>query len=227
MYRSSALEGGVAIVGGGIAGQSLAEELRARDPEVAITIISGEPVAPYDRVRLSELLAGEDGCEALRLRPHEWYADERVELITGRWVSELDPESGAVTFADGERRTFGALALATGSDPLLPPLPGLELEGAMAYRGPEHVDDLRRLASAEGARVAVIGGGLLGLEAARGALARGASVTVVHLVDRLMERQLDGPAGRMLLDAFEALGVDVLGPAVGHHAVELEARERR
>ncbi|MEJ7891064.1 MAG: nitrite reductase large subunit NirB [Solirubrobacteraceae bacterium] len=209
MYRSPALEGGVAIVGGGIAGQSLAEELRARDPEVAITIISGEPVAPYDRVRLSELLAGEDGCEALRLRPHEWYADERVELITGRWVSELDPESGAVTFADGERRTFGALALATGSDPLLPPLPGLELEGAMAYRGPEHVDDLRRLASADGARVAVIGGGLLGLEAARGALARGASVTVVHLVDRLMERQLDGPAGGMLLDAFEALGVDV------------------
>ncbi len=209
MYRSSALAGGVAVVGGGIAGQSLAEELRARDPEVAITLISGEPFAPYDRVRLSELLTGEDGCEALRLRPDEWYLDERVELLTGHWVAALDPATSTVTFAGGQTRTFGAIGLATGSDPLLPPLPGLDLEGAMAYRGPEHVDDLRRLASADGARVAVIGGGLLGLEAARGALARGASVTVVHLVDRLMERQLDGPAGGMLLDAFEALGVDV------------------
>lgn len=206
MYRASSLPDGIAIIGGGIAGQSLAEELRARDASVAITLICGEAVAPYDRVRLSELL--EDGtADALRLRPDEWYADERIELLRGHWVSGTDGTT--VTFADGSARAFSAIAIATGSDPLLPPLPGMDLAGAMAYRGPEHVDDLRGLASADGARVAVIGGGLLGLEAARGALARGARVTVIHLVDRLMERQVDRAAGERLLVAFEALGVEV------------------
>jgi nitrite reductase (NADH) large subunit len=201
---------GVAIVGGGIAGQSLAEELRARDAEIPITLISGEPVAPYDRVRLSELLLGDDSAEVLRLRPEEWYRDERIELLQGAWVTDVDCETATLTFAAGAQRRFGSVALATGSDPLLPPLPGLDLNGVMAFRGPEHADELRRVASDGDRHVAVIGGGLLGLEAARGALARGARVTVVHLVDRLMERQLDAPAAGILLDSFADLGVEVL-----------------
>jgi nitrite reductase (NADH) large subunit len=205
MYRPSPHPDGIAIVGGGIAGQSLAEELRSRDAAVPITLICGEPCAPYDRVRLSELLVSAD--VDLQLRPPEWYEDNRIELLTGRWVTNVT--QGTVTFADGTSRTFGAAALATGSYPLLPPLHGMDLPGAMAYRGPDDVDGLRELASVDGARVAVIGGGLLGLEAARGALARGAHVTVIHLVDRLMERQVDASAGGLLLDAFEALGVDV------------------
>ena len=206
--RASDLPRGVAIVGGGIAGRSLAEELRARNAHVRITLVCGEPAVPYDRVRLSELPLGDDDAEALRLRPAEWYADERVELLTGAWVSGVDPRTATLSFADGSRRAFSAVALATGSDPLLPPLPGLELDGVMPFRGPEDCDALRA-AESGGARVAVIGGGLLGLEAARGALARGAQVTVVHLVDRLMERQLDAPAGARLLASFAALGVDV------------------
>jgi nitrite reductase (NADH) large subunit len=208
MFRPSDMSAGIAIIGGGIAGQSLAEELRARDAEVPITLICGEPVPPYDRVRLSELLVADGGVEALALRPAEWYADSGVELLTGRWVTGLDPDTGTVTFADGPARTFGAVAVATGSDPLMPPLPGIDLRGVLPYRGPEACDALRAL-SAPGVRVVVIGGGLLGLEAARGAGARGADVAVVHLVDRLMERQLDGPAGGLLKAAMEDLGIRV------------------
>lgn len=131
MYRPSPLPDGVAIVGGGIAGQLLAEELRERDPGVAITLVCGEEDPPYDRVRLSELLLGDDDAGSLRLRPAEWYADQRVELLTGTWVSELDPASATLTFAGGSARRFSAVALATGSDPLMPPLPGLELPGVM------------------------------------------------------------------------------------------------
>jgi nitrite reductase (NADH) large subunit len=208
MIGSESQSAGVAVVGGGIAGQSLVEELRARDADVPLTLICGEPLPPYDRVRLSELLVGDDTVDALALRPAEWYADHGVELLTGAWVTGLAPESGTVTFADGTARAFGALALATGSDPLMPPLPGIELDGVLAYRGPEDCDALRER-SAPGARVVVIGGGLLGLEAARGAGARGAHVTVVHLVDRLMERQLDEPAGGLLKAGMERLGVVV------------------
>jgi nitrite reductase (NADH) large subunit len=209
MYRSDPSSAGIAIIGGGIAGQSLAEELRARDAAVGITLICGEPVAPYDRVRLSELLVGDAGIDALALRPAEWYEDAHVEVLYDAWVTTLDPETASVGFADGTRRRFDAVALATGSDPLMPPLPGIDLEGVLPYRGPEDCDALRALA-APGVRVVVIGGGLLGLEAARGAGARGADVTVVHLVDRLMERQLDGPAAELLQDAMHDLDVTIL-----------------
>ncbi|MBA3300697.1 MAG: NAD(P)/FAD-dependent oxidoreductase [Thermoleophilaceae bacterium] len=203
------MSSGLAIVGGGIAGQSLCEALRERDPEVAITLICAEPRLPYDRVRLSELLVSGEDPAALELRPPEWYADRRVEVLTGRRVQELDPDAATLVLDGGERRAFGRIALCTGSKPLMPPIPGLDKPGVIPFRGPEDCETIRA-AAAGGARVAVIGGGLLGLEAAYGVASQGCPVTVVHLMDRLMERQLDDGAAAMLAPALEGLGVEVL-----------------
>ena len=127
---------GIAVVGGGIAGQAVCEALRERDSELPITLVCGEPRLPYDRVRLSELLVSGEALEALQLRPAEWYADRGVEVLTGRQVELLDPDTRTLTFAGGERRSFAAIALCTGSQPLMPPIPGLDKAGVIPFRGP-------------------------------------------------------------------------------------------
>ncbi|HEV7774551.1 MAG TPA: nitrite reductase large subunit NirB [Conexibacter sp.] len=201
--------GGILVVGGGIAGQAVCEEVRRRDADVPLTMVCGESTAPYDRVRLSHLLAGEANAEELTLRPDDWYADRGVELVLGREVVALDPEAGVCELDDGRELHFERAALCTGSDPLLPPLPGIDLPGVHAFRTPE---DCAAIAAgtADARRAVVIGGGLLGLEAAYGLVQHGVHVAVVHLVDRLMERQLDAAAAALLLPAIEALGVRVL-----------------
>ena len=198
----------VVVVGGGIAGQSLCEALRKRDPDVSITLVCAEPHRPYDRVHLSELLTASPGLD-LRLRPDEWYADRRIELLVGSAVERIDLAGRVVTLGGGRQRRFEKLALATGSRPLVPPIPGVDLGNVHTYRTPE---DCARIAAAAGSarHTAVIGGGLLGLEAARGIQARGCAVTVVHLMERLMERQLDGASAQILLPAMEELGIEVL-----------------
>ena len=200
---------GILVVGGGIAGQAVCEEVRRRDADMPLTLVCGEAVAPYDRVRLSHLLAGEADAEELALRPDDWYADRRVDLLLGRQVVALDADAGIARLDDGLELRFAQAALCTGSDPLMPPLPGIDLPGVYAFRTPQ--DCAAIAAGAAGARRAfVIGGGLLGLEAAYGLVQHGVHVTVVHLVDRLMERQLDAAAAALLLPAIEALGVRVL-----------------
>src|SRR4051794_34411485 len=200
---------GIVIVGGGIAGQAVCEALRRRDPTVPITMVCREGCLPYDRVRLSEILVSGEEPSVLELRPPEWYADRRVEVLTGRSVTAIDADTAMVELDGAEWRAFARLALCTGSRPLMPPIPGLDKDGVIPFRGPEDCETIRR-AAADGARVAVIGGGLLGLEAAYGVVSQGCPVTVVHLMDRLMERQLDGGAAAMLQPAMEALGVSVL-----------------
>ncbi|HZV75887.1 MAG TPA: nitrite reductase large subunit NirB, partial [Conexibacter sp.] len=198
---------GILVVGGGIAGQTVCEEVRRRDPEAPLTLVCGEAAAPYDRVRLSHLLAGEADADALALRPDDWYADRGVELLLGRRVVALDADAGRCTLDDGRELRFTQAALCTGSDPLMPPLKGIDLPGVHAFRTPE---DCLAIAVAAARRAVVIGGGLLGLEAAYGLVQRGVHVAVVHLVDRLMERQLDAAAADLLLPAIESLGVRVL-----------------
>jgi nitrite reductase [NAD(P)H] large subunit len=205
----SPLRTGILVIGGGIAGQAVCEEVRRRDPDIPLALVCGEDAAPYDRVRLSHLLAGEDDVDALRLRPDEWYANRRVELLLGRRVVELDATAGCAALDDGTEVEFARAALCTGSDPLLPPLPGIALAGVHAFRTPQDCTAIAA-AAGEAGHAVVIGGGLLGLEAAYGLTTRGVDVTVVHLVDRLMERQLDAPAAALLLPAIEALGVRVL-----------------
>jgi nitrite reductase (NADH) large subunit len=213
---------GIAVIGGGIAAQALCEEVRARDPEVGLTMICAESCLPYDRVRLSEILVSGEESEALALRPEEWYEDNAVETLLGRRVERIDAAFGRLTLDGGEALSIDRLVLATGSQPLMPPLPGLDLPGVIPFRDPGDCDAIRAAAAA-GARVAVIGGGLLGLEAAYGIAAQGARVTVVHLMERLMERQLDDEAAAMLLPAIEALGVEVL---LGRQTERVLGRER-
>jgi nitrite reductase (NADH) large subunit len=197
------------IVGGGIAGQAVCEALRERDRDVEITLVCGESSVPYDRVRLSEILVSGEDPETLQLRPLEWYADHDVELLLGRWVTSVDMDVGRVVLDDGLRLGFEKVVLATGSRALMPPIAGIDLPGVHPFRGPEDCEAIR-VAAAGGARhAAVIGGGLLGLEAARGIAAQGCAVTVVHLLDRLMERQLDVGAAALLAPALAGLGIAI------------------
>jgi ferredoxin-nitrate reductase len=199
------------VVGAGPAGVAAAESAikHARGGEWSVTLVGGERGLPYNRVALSDHLAGLKSAAALNLREHEWYAENRVELHVGDDVVEVDTAARVAMTRAGHRLPYDALVLATGSQPLLPPITGIDRPGVFAFRTR---DDVRRiLAEARRARrVAVIGGGLLGLEAARGLRGRGLEVTIVHLVDRVMERQLDTPSARLLERALRRLGIEVL-----------------
>jgi nitrite reductase (NADH) large subunit len=201
---------GIVIVGGGIAGQSVCEAVRARDGDVPVTLVCGEPRLPYDRVRLSELLVDGQPTEALELRPPEWFEDHDVRTLLGRQVTRLDADARRLELDGGDALPYDALVLATGSVPLMPPIPGIDLPGVIPFRGPADCEAIRAAAAGGARSVAVIGGGLLGLEAAYGVASQGCPVTVVHLMDRLMERQLDAMAAELLRPAMERLGVEVL-----------------
>ncbi|MEV0426092.1 FAD-dependent oxidoreductase [Micromonospora sp. NPDC050495] len=195
----------VVIVGYGMAGARLAAELHARDGDRKVTVLGAEPHRAYNRIMLSTLLAGKIDEPDVELAE---VAGQGVDVRTGAAVTAIDRAAREVRTADGERIGYDHLVLATGSRALVPPLPGLDPlpERVVPFRT---LDDCRRiLAAARGARSAlVLGGGLLGLEAARGLAARGLAVTVVHPVGHLMERQLDPSAGAVLAGTLAALGV--------------------
>jgi nitrite reductase (NADH) large subunit len=206
---------GILVIGGGIAGQAVCEAVRARDPEIPLTLVCGERHKPYDRVRLGALLDEGGDIDGLRLRPDAWYEDAKVRVLTGVRVTALDPDAQTATLADGTVLLFDRAVLCTGSDALVPPIPGAFVEGSgvlaagvEVYRDPG--DCAAMMAAAPRARhAAVIGGGQLGQEAAQALSRLGCPTTVIHLVDRLMERQLDAPAAALLAPAIEGLGIDV------------------
>ncbi|MGK5673142.1 FAD-dependent oxidoreductase [Micromonospora sp. URMC 106] len=197
----------VVIVGNGMAGARLATELHARGGDRKVTVLGAEPHRAYNRIMLSTLLAGKIGEADVELAEA---AGQGVDLRTGVTVTAIDPAAGAVRTDDGDRIAYDHLVLATGSRAVVPPLPGLEgpelPERVVPFRT---LDDCRRiLAVADGARSAlVLGGGLLGLEAARGLAARGLDVGVVHPVPYLMERQLDPAGAAVLAGTLAGLGV--------------------
>ncbi|HWH92588.1 MAG TPA: nitrite reductase large subunit NirB [Baekduia sp.] len=199
-------DAGIVVIGGGIAGLAVCEAVRERDALVPLTLICAEPRLPYDRVRLSEILVSGASAETLQLRPAEWFEDHHVTVLTDAWAEHVDVAAHTVTLGgQGPTIPYSSLVLATGSNALLPPIPGIDQPHVHAFRGPEDCDAIRD-AAVGSRRAAVIGGGLLGLEAARGIAAQGCDVTVVHLMDRLMERQLDPGSAGLLQDA---LGMDV------------------
>ncbi|MGH2804099.1 MAG: FAD-dependent oxidoreductase, partial [Thermoleophilaceae bacterium] len=198
------------IVGTGMAALATVEAaLEHRPAGWRIAMLGREPDPPYNRILLSRLLARGCAEEGLAMHPASWYAQRGVELRAGTEARALDLDRRAVLTAAGERLGYDALVIATGSRPLVPPIEGIEREGVHLFRT---LADARAIAAhAERARRAVvIGGGLLGLEAARGLVELGLHVSVVHLVDRLMETQLDPPAARLLERGMRALGVEVL-----------------
>ena len=192
----------VVVVGGGIAGAAVCEALREHDADTPITLVCAEPRLPYDRVRLSEILVSGASPETLALRPPEWFEDHEVGVLVGRRVETVRPEERFVVLDDGAVLPYRALVLATGSNPLMPPIRGIDLPHVHPFRGPEDCEAIREAATRV-QHAAVIGGGLLGLEAARGIASQGCPVTVVHLMDRLMERQLDHGSATLLRAALE------------------------
>ncbi|MDQ3849591.1 MAG: FAD-dependent oxidoreductase, partial [Actinomycetota bacterium] len=153
------MNAGIVIVGGGIAGQAVCEALRSQDAEVAITLVCAEPSLPYDRVRLSEILVSGEDAGTLELRPAEWYADRDVQVLLGRRVMRADAEDRRLVLDDDTELEFDRLVLATGSQPLMPPIAGIDLPGVHPFRGPEDCEAIRAAAAGGAKHAAVIGGG--------------------------------------------------------------------
>ena len=196
------------LVGNGMAGVRTLEELLKLAPDLyEITVFGAEPHPNYNRILLSPVLAGEQTAEQIVLNPRDWYAEHGITLHTGRKVVDIDRRRRIVRADDGTEVGYDRLLLATGSRPFMLPVPGRDLDGVVGYRD---LADTQVMidASARYDAAVVIGGGLLGLEAANGLMARGMRVTVVHLMPWLMERQLDEAAASMLRESLQRRGID-------------------
>ncbi|RVW05294.1 FAD-dependent oxidoreductase [Rhodococcus xishaensis] len=204
----------VVIVGNGMAGARLAEELRRRERDserVEIVVLGAEPRAAYNRILLSNVLAGSITARDIRLRPDDWWARNDVDVRVGVRATEIDVDARIVRCDDGTALGYDEIVLATGSTPFVPPIDGMAAddERVVTFRTVEDCDRIADTAG-PGCRAVVLGGGLLGLEAARGLLLRGADVTVVHPNDVPMERQMDEGGGRVLSGVLSGLGVRLL-----------------
>ena len=198
------------IVGNGMAAARLVDELaRTALGRYAVAVIGEEPRLAYNRVLLSSVLAGETGSHEIELRPADWWRHRGVTVRYGYRVTEIDTGRRELKIAGEESMEYSKLVLATGSTPLRLNVPGADLAGVHTFRDTRDVDLLLTLAAAK-KRVVVVGGGLLGLEAAYGLAKAGAPVTLLHLMDRLMERQLDGPAADLLKTLVERKGIRIL-----------------
>ncbi len=198
------------MIGNGMAGVRALEELLRLAPDLYdITVFGAEPFGNYNRILLSPVLAGEKTLDDIMLNDLQWYEDHGITLHAGKKVVEIDRCRRRVVAEDGTEAPYDRLILATGSSPVIIPVPGKELEGVITFRDIHDVNVMLE-ASRHCRRAVVIGGGLLGLEAANGLRERGMTVTVVHLMDTLMERQLDKPAGELLKRALEEKGLTFL-----------------
>jgi ferredoxin-nitrate reductase len=208
--RLSAPRARTLVVGGGMAGLAVVEQLLAHGAgSGTLTIVGAEEDLPYDRIKLSQALAGEVSPADLVLRDASWFAARGVELKSGSRVADLGLAEQRAELSDGTTIEYDRVVLATGSRPALPPIRGLHRRGVHPFRS---LSDVSRILTAPGGgrNAVVIGGGLLGLEAARGLQGRGMQVTVVHLAEHLMEQQLD-PLGAALLERrLRELGIEVL-----------------
>ena len=199
------------MVGNGMAGVRTLEELRKIAPDMYdITVFGAEPHPNYNRILLSPVLAGEMTIQDIILNDLQWYADNDVTLHLGSTVTGIDRQNRSVVAIgkEGQRIEvdYDRLLIATGSTPFMPPIPGKELPGVLAYRDIKDTDDMID-AAAKYKHAVVIGAGLLGLEAANGLALRGMDVTVVHIADWIMERQLDRTGGKMLQAELENKGM--------------------
>ncbi|MGU3361845.1 NAD(P)/FAD-dependent oxidoreductase [Methylobacterium sp. M6A4_1b] len=198
------------VIGNGMASLRFLERLTERAPGLYdVTVVGAEPQAAYNRVLLSSLLGGEVDEAGCAFRGLDWYAGHGIRLITGAPVTEIDRENALVMVGETHVLPFDKLVLAVGSLPIRLPKPGMDLPGVLTFRDLADVAAIRRAAVAH-ARAIVIGGGLLGLEAAVGLARLGVETTLLHVMDRLMERQLDHAAAGLVKRAMEARGVKVL-----------------
>ena len=206
------------MIGNGMAGVRTLEELLKLAPDLYdITVFGAEPHPNYNRILLSPVLAGEQTFEEIILNDLNWYADNGIKLLLGRKVVKIDRKARRVIADDGSEAEYDRLLIATGSNPFILPVPGKDLDGVIGYRDIADTQTMMDTAKTHKHAV-VIGGGLLGLEAANGLKLRGMDVTVVHIGDWLLERQLDSTAGKLLQKSLEDRGLKFLLPK---HTAEL------
>jgi nitrite reductase (NADH) large subunit len=195
------------VVGNGMAGMRTVEELLKLAPEkYDITVIGREPWGNYNRIMLSPVLSGEKSFEDILIHSPAWYVANGIILLAGQSAVEVDRRKRIVTTDQGTVLPYDRLLISTGSVPFIIPVPGHQHPDVISFRD---IEDVERMVAESGSKkkVAVIGGGLLGLEAANGLLKRGMEVTVIHDVTHLMNRQLDGEASQLLRSALEARGM--------------------
>jgi nitrite reductase (NADH) large subunit len=195
------------VVGNGMAGMRALEECLARAADrYEITVIGAEPHPNYNRILLSSVLAGDKTLDEIVINGPRWYAERGVRLMLGTRAVAIDRAARQVMLDDGSAVPYDKLLLATGSKPMVPPIPGLGLPNVRAFRDIADVEAMIKAAKTE-RRAVVIGGGLLGLEAAWGLKRRGMAVALVHLMPTLMERQLDTAAAALLQRDLDARGI--------------------
>ncbi|PWB59833.1 MAG: nitrite reductase large subunit, partial [Nitrosomonadales bacterium] len=198
------------MVGNGMAGVRTLEELLKLAPDMYdITVFGAEPHGNYNRIMLSPVLSGEQTIKDIMLNDVDWYRDNGITLHLNKRVNKIDRKNRVVYAEDGTFAEYDRMILATGSNPFILPVPGNDLDGVIGFRDIHDVDAMID-ASGKYRHAVVIGGGLLGLEAANGLMLRGMDVTVVHIAEWLMERQLDRTAARLLQKNLEENGLKFL-----------------
>src|SRR5690349_10892696 len=213
------------IIGNGMApGRMLEHLLEAAPDRYRVTIFNAEPRVNYDRIMLSPVLSGEKAFEEIVIHGDGWYIKHGITLYKGHKIVAIDREAKTVTSDHSVTESYDRLVIATGSVPFILPVPGADLPGVLTYRDLDDVNAML-LAAQSRAKAVVIGGGLLGLEAAAGLAARDMDVTVVHLMPTLMERQLDPAAGYMLQRELESRDIKIITKAqtkavIGERRVE-------
>jgi nitrite reductase (NADH) large subunit len=201
------------VIGNGMVAMRTIEELLALSPSAYdITVFGAEPQGSYNRILLSALLAGDKCLEDIVTHPPEWYTQRGIHLHSDDPIVRIDRAHRRVRSRSGVELTYDRVLIATGSHAIVLPVPGTELPGAISFRDLQDVDAMLAAAHSHGQAI-VIGGGLLGLEAANGLQQRGMSVTVVHACEHLMERQLDASAARLLRRELERRGLRFVMPA--------------
>lgn len=201
------------LIGNGLAGMRCLEDLLDMAPDrYEITVIGEEPWGNYNRIMLSPVLSGEKTIEDIMLHPHAWYVEKGIRFIAGDAAVRIDRPRKQVHTQKGEVVDYDRLILATGSRPFIPPIQGADLKGVMSFRDIYDVNNMLAYCKTKKNAV-VIGGGLLGLEAAYGLKQRGMNVTVLHLMDRIMDRQLDPKASQMLKQSIEQKGIRIMTKA--------------
>jgi nitrite reductase (NADH) large subunit len=207
---NTARQPSLVVIGNGMAGMRTVEELLKLDRGMyRITVFGAEPHGNYNRILLSPVLAGEKTVDDIMLHTREWYAANDVTLHAGDPVVRIDRRKRVVHARSGLAVPYDRLLIATGSKPFIVPVPGHQLPGVIGFRDLHDVDAMLA-AARSGGRAVVIGGGLLGLEAANGLLRRGMEVSVVHVTGSLMNQQLDPPAADLLRAALERRGLRIL-----------------
>ncbi|MBT7870683.1 MAG: NAD(P)/FAD-dependent oxidoreductase, partial [Thiotrichales bacterium] len=198
------------VIGNGMAGvRSVEELLKVAPNQYDITVIGDEPHPNYNRIMLSPLLSGEKNFDEIIINSLDWYADNNITLLTGSAATKINRVHRNVELSNGRKVDYDRLLIATGSNPFILPIPGNDLQGVIGFRTVEDVETMVE-SSKNHKRAVVIGGGLLGLEAANGLQQRGMTVTIVHRSGVVMDNQLDGEAANLLRKKLEDDGLNFL-----------------